>query len=782
MASDPKEIFNASSKNVLGLLSENGLGLYIPPYQRPYNWDEDKIEKLLEDILNGYCTLIHDVDSYTFLGSIITIHDTNYTLVEPVVRTEVPAKVLTIIDGQQRLTSLLLFAVALHNQLRLLHHKMVKKQGDQVSSAERWLDEQSKQKIFELQQCFQEHKVQNPKLPYPRMIRAIDDKWSYNQNQVAYHSPIGHFLHEYAKVSSSDSPVQHEPLARANVRHENTLIDRYKQIAKALKTIGDPKRSRKVFEELPSLATISKNAKFQQALMNHDFPAEVIAVIQKEDRDPWFDSLLQLVLLSAYVLHRVALTVILGKNEDYAFSIFESLNTTGEPLTAYETFVPRVNRAEGLENYMHSESHSLLDEISAYLAGFKEGVEYQDATRDLLIYFAAAETGKRLSKRLADQRSYLKQEFERHEVDPAARIAFVKQLRNTAVFAQHSWPNKKKEPSVGHLPQSALTDEVKLCLSFLADLKHTVTIAPIVRFYSYALERQGGAEDQEAVQKFQAAIKAFTAFSALWRASRRNTGGIDDEYRDILTGNGALTGYARLARTPDVKAAPLGEAALVQTPFDVVALKTELRARLSHAEHGGLVNRAQFIADARRLPLYKIGAHLTRFILLAAHNNAAPDAQNPGLLKAGKAGFAECLTYTYYRDENAASIEHIAPQDRGLWVDSDIYSERETVDQIGNLALLHQKPNSALSNRLWKHKRILYSALAAPSADQAEELLAAAPEEFAHSTKEITSKADYQPQLAALASFEGDWNADAVGKRSDRLLGLAWDSLYAWLL
>ena len=47
MPTEAKDIFEATSRSLRELTTENGLGLYIPPYQRPYGWDKRKVEKLL---------------------------------------------------------------------------------------------------------------------------------------------------------------------------------------------------------------------------------------------------------------------------------------------------------------------------------------------------------------------------------------------------------------------------------------------------------------------------------------------------------------------------------------------------------------------------------------------------------------------------------------------------------------------------------------------------------------------------------------------------------------
>ena len=53
--------------------------------------------------------------------------------------------------------------------------------------------------------------------------------------------------------------------------------------------------------------------------------------------------------------------------------------------------------------------------VQSYLDRFDVGEKLQNATRELLVTFAFAETGKKLSKRLPDQRVYMKDTFDRHK-------------------------------------------------------------------------------------------------------------------------------------------------------------------------------------------------------------------------------------------------------------------------------------------------------------------------------------------------------------------------------
>jgi hypothetical protein len=781
MAMEAKEIFEALSKNVREMLTEKGLGLYIPAYQRPYGWDKDKVNKLLDDILHGYAMLLESDESFTFLGTVITIHDINFRTVQPIVKPEVPAKVLTVIDGQQRLTTLLFMCLALHNHIRLARAKMLKgKNQGTLSRIENWLDGQTLNLLDGLATTFHDKQPSGDSPLYPRMIRSFDDQWSRNKGLAQYQSPIAHLIFSYLATTETEKPTEFKPQERdGHIEGEEALVERYSQMSKLLKSITTSGSKKDELDELPTLKQINKKENFQRALLNHVFPEEVYEAIHNESVSPEFQALLQLIMLASYVLNRVAVTVVRGKDEDYAFTIFESLNTTGEPLTAFETFKPKVVSAEGLSNYEKSQTRKHISIISNYLSNFKVGEQLQAATRDLLIFFASAETGFKLSKRLADQRRYLTEEFKRYDEVEANRVAFVRHLQDTATFKDHAWDINDKSPSLQGLPIDATTDAVKLCLAFLSSLNHSVTIAPLVRFYSVAL-CASEADQQVKIKDFEDALKAMTAFSALWRASHRGTANIDSEYRDILSGTNSISGLPPLARSLRKDASAEAAAPCV----DVVKLKAELRARLADAEHGGIEGKDRFVTEASLIPAYSNSVPVARFILLSAYHDAVADSDTPGLIKKGRPAVSPCLSYEGIKDERHLSLEHIAPKQQAVGWDSAIYENKEMAHRIGNLVLVQKEANSSLSDRPWNEKRILYQALGAPSSEVAANILAAADANgngFAESTQAIASLSAHMPHLAAIGDKADAWTADFIDTRSKRILELAWDQLYAWL-
>jgi len=102
----------ASESNLEDFLSSNKTQFVIPVYQRNYDWLTTHCKQLLNDILEVGTS---DTNNPHFIGSIVYVHDDVYTATR--------IKELTIIDGQQRLTTLTLIYLVLHNLAKELENK-----------------------------------------------------------------------------------------------------------------------------------------------------------------------------------------------------------------------------------------------------------------------------------------------------------------------------------------------------------------------------------------------------------------------------------------------------------------------------------------------------------------------------------------------------------------------------------------------------------------------------------------------------------------------------------
>lgn len=794
MAVDPKTIFEAISKSPMELLADRGLGLYIPSYQRPYSWDKDKVSRLIEDISHGIRTLIKSDESFTFLGTVITIHDVNNTTVQPIVKPDVPSKVLTVIDGQQRMTSLLLVCIALHNTLHLTHKQYLKKTknlfneyeklstNEQEISAEleshmtalEWLDGQTKEVLSALADTFYE-KYSFGKSPlYPRMIRSIDDQWSKSTAYRKYDSPIAHLTFNYiTEIDKSDyEAIEYKPIKRSiSMEGEEAIIDRFNQIIKVLKTvINNRSNIAEEMEEIPNIEDIYASESFQEGLLNHVAPISDILALPENEKEI-FDKLALLVFYARYVLHRVVLTVVKGKNEDYAFTIFESLNTTGEPLTAFETFKPRVVNAVGLAEYESSIEKKLLDQVSDYLCTFSVGPELQKATKELLIHFFSSYSGLKISGRLAEQRSALKTSFE----ETTNPITFIKMLSYCANFKKYIWESDSYTGLDKFFDHLQLSTTSKLGLKFFKDINHTIVIPILTLFFSQIVDAPTLEEKEQRFNEFEEALKAMVAFSTLWRATRRGTGGIDNEYREFLSKTEMPSGLSRLAKLY-----------MQNNIINIEQFKAELKSRLlDSTRKGKVINKENFINLAVNQPIYKNAQKVAKFLLLAAHHDAIADSAYEGLLIKGKGLSNPCLNIESYVDDRYLSLEHIAPQsNNGSW-ETTIYENGELIDTLGNLVLVSKQLNSSLGNRVWAEKRIFYKIVGAQDQNSANQILSEAAERnnirFAGLTQDLLQAQKYMPNLIALGSMTKPWTSDFIITRSKRLYELAWDELINWL-
>jgi uncharacterized protein with ParB-like and HNH nuclease domain len=97
----------ANETKVEDFLSSNKTQFVIPVYQRNYDWSTAQCKQLLEDILE---VGTNPKMNAHFIGSIVYIHDDIYTASR--------IKELTVIDGQQRLTTLTLIYIVLYRLAR----------------------------------------------------------------------------------------------------------------------------------------------------------------------------------------------------------------------------------------------------------------------------------------------------------------------------------------------------------------------------------------------------------------------------------------------------------------------------------------------------------------------------------------------------------------------------------------------------------------------------------------------------------------------------------------
>lgn len=200
--------FLTENRSVIDFLNQPGQGLYIPLYQRDYSWDSDNIEQLLEDLSRGIQRIAlgeiaDDSKEIRFLGTIITVVESNKTQIYPVEIQAVPPRIEKLIDGQQRVSTIALMATLLTKQLTDIKQKVktdnpIYEQVNEICNL--WID-QKLAPIFSF-----DLGRGTPRLK-PKIIRGAKDYWTRADDvDVAYKSELanylGHFIKAYVDKST----------------------------------------------------------------------------------------------------------------------------------------------------------------------------------------------------------------------------------------------------------------------------------------------------------------------------------------------------------------------------------------------------------------------------------------------------------------------------------------------------------------------------------------------------------------------------------------------------
>ena len=92
---------------LLDLLKNKDVTFYIPPYQRNYEWDKEHCEVFFNDIVKTAQQNLTGEETEHFFGSVTYFRDDNTAFGQP--------DKLVLIDGQQRITTTMLFLVAVRD-------------------------------------------------------------------------------------------------------------------------------------------------------------------------------------------------------------------------------------------------------------------------------------------------------------------------------------------------------------------------------------------------------------------------------------------------------------------------------------------------------------------------------------------------------------------------------------------------------------------------------------------------------------------------------------------
>lgn len=779
--------FKHDAASLLDFFSQSGRGFYVPYYQRNYSWDEENATKLIEDIFSSIKRTLTKPGNSIFLGTVI-LHDEKN--VQTGVHSDTPnllTKVANVVDGQQRITSIAMLACVIAEQIAQTVPKLKALAG---SAAE--FDSLATELTDELPNIRRFFSVEitktgaQPALK-PKIIRAgdvsanpVSDQWTLSGDiNNFYRSNTSSFLSKFiAGVSIDAIPTDERVGSVLGVFREK--ISEEIQAADAGLASG----------------LLSANGVTDGSLFNFMAYPPTWANIDAlpSDEQAIYCGGMLLLAVCAFLKNSCHLVVIECLDLGLAFDMFQSLNATGTPLTAFEVFKPQIVKAWGAG--YSTAIKPQVDRIEKVFETESNSSDKEELTDKVIVSSALVFNGMERSRRFSEERDWLTDTLEGSlsaGVPTQKSIDFVTSIADQAeYFLAFIRPRRSPKNSAtfglcNHLGTMGLTpqqaDRAALCVFYLKDAGHQFAHAVLSVFYSKLLRSQSNAANRTAAaSEFVAVCEATAAFFTLYMGAQHGRFP-DSDYRALFQATAGNISFAS------------GVANQTAT-FVKAAFRQALENQKIYNAANAVAARQIWVDLAKENAWYSRKA-VCRFALFASAHDAAPDiaAGNEGLFTNGMANSADLLNCRVWHSSNYEVIEHVATRDQPSSIkfaahfDATIYpGNYSIVDKIGNLTLLSGPVNSSIYSE-WPDKVFYYWNLTTPGSTTAGPTGAALAASLGIGSvppalSTLVAASSYLSHLAPLA-FRGKeglhWDSAFIAKRSEHLCQRVFDKLDAWL-
>ncbi|KAB7653189.1 DUF262 domain-containing protein [Plesiomonas shigelloides] len=770
------EIFKAEPQSVFDVIcQQKNTGFYMPSYQRAYSWEESHIKDLFSDCENVFRNLLHSSNAIIFLGTILSVDDSKALTIYPISKKQqLPTHIKLVIDGQQRLSTLMLIILCLNERLNILlpHLKSA------INSEQ---DENIKDVLSELRQVVSQLEIDTSNTAIettaehdvfkylPKIIRSQVDCWGQKENNALYDSPIADVLFSYKRHTAE--------------QRENSVFKEFD-----LKNLASKRVSNNIKEIRKQLDCIQKGFEFKSSdgelekniCINDLVDIETLDIcldlpITKDlqlasERHPKIEGIIYIAAFTKFLLHRVCLTYVEVNNESYAFDMFEALNTTGEPLTALETFVPKViehirnKRNNGCTEEELETSMSVLNSITSRFEVIIDSKEKNNKTKAMILAFVRAYQGKVKITRLRDQRDAMLKSYEDcHYLD---KDEYLTQLAVAADFLFDHW--QAASPDLGNLVSISERDIANLCLRYLVDMNHDIVQSILIQYLLLDKKYETLGTEHSS---FMRILKAVTAFSVLWRTMSGGADGIDAVYKKLhergITGND--------------DSYQLANSGLNSNRFNVDTViaffRQELEAKI--ISKGSPKNSVfeQWLDICSKQQILTRPKNI-KLLLLASMHGIELDGINYKISEECSNKFLTTMMWELV--SNKFSIKKVFNSDVAKdWSDEAI-THPEEFNKIGNVLI---DPRNGISSNIassWYNlKQHMLQALANESIKNIDDIFKASGN-ITEEAKRNLSVLMIEKRFTDI-TFAEEWNKLAIDERSVLLLSNAWRNLTQWI-
>jgi hypothetical protein len=758
---DIQNAFYTEGRSVYDFFQRPGVGFYVPIFQRDYSWDKDNVEQLLEDITKGVSAMIESESEIRFLGTIITVQEKDRKRIQPLELPGLPSTIDKIIDGQQRLSTIALFSTQLYRHFDLIEKRFKQSSphyDEIIEICSGW-----KAKLIDI---FSFDLKTGTPTRKPKIIRAYKDVWTkVGSTDEKYKTPISNYLAKFIYACSKSESLPEVPRSKENYSINTRTID-----SELKKIISIHASDDDLIPPAWEILELDENHDFIWSF-HRDHLKDLVD--KKEVKDKNSDeyllcSLVQLSAVSHYLLERCCFTIIQPINEDWAFDMFQSLNASGTPLTAIETFLPLVVNTTEInhQRFEDSKSKSCYALVEDLFKDLSSASTKSKLTNEFLTSFALVVEGTKLETHFSSQRKFLSRIYENSGLNYQQQCDFINFFGNYAQFYREVWReyegiNGKQLHTISQNPEGELAS---LLLLFLKKSNHKMAITVLGMLYSDLLNG-----NTNSIPNFVEGVKAISAFYILWRGCDSNAK-LDSYYRSFFKGKDGLVNEHAWMKTHGA--------------IEVKELKSYLKNVI---ENEKAATKFDWIAKASNYLKYETSSTVCRISLLISSHDTIVDNSQPGIMKKGKKGCNSFLNLEKWNSSDLKDIEHIAPRQNDNKWDSELYDANSMLyDTIGNLTLLPEELNKSASNKGWKEKFIYYSHIGTKDVQKAQELSNRAVKEgiiLNPNTIRILQDASYVEHIHPILEVgeNGKWDKDLVKKRSSAILEQVYDTVISWL-
>ena len=424
---DITRAFQTSSDSILGFFDRPGIGYYIPLYQRDYSWDKENIDQLMDDICSGVLELQTNKEQIHFMGTIILVTEDDISKnIQPQDHRAIPPRIDNIIDGQQRISTISLLACCLYQEIYEIQANMNKRNYQSKELGE--LQDTFGSYFTELQALFSFDLHRGNPRRKPILIRGGTDAWTLDgKENENYKSDVSSYLANFIKKIDEDTLIDEDTFPKLpnkssrSLKHENNVEKNIKVIKDWLTKVKDSHKEKDENNYPPAWDIIDKIN--QSELWDYERPKLTELINNCKTVEPqslnefqnYICSLVQLFAFSSYLLKRCCFTIIKPISQVRAFDMFQSLNATGTPLTAIETFKPLVvNIADSNgQSFKGSNFDKSFTKIEDLMKNLRSASSKNERTNEYLALFSLTYEGKSLLKQFSKQRQWLINQFQK---------------------------------------------------------------------------------------------------------------------------------------------------------------------------------------------------------------------------------------------------------------------------------------------------------------------------------------------------------------------------------